>query len=212
LILCVGINQVSVGAPGLDILSTLPGASYGYLTGTSMAASHVAALGGLLYSASPSMSAAAVKMRIEQSADNSNPGGAADRYLGYGRINMARALSGNLRPATQGGIVGQVVDAVYRGSLGNVVINVAGQTYTTDQTGFFRFYGLTAGQYTISASAAGYAPLSQQVVVTPGADTQFTIVMGGSQGQFTGTVTDKGLPVAGPSSRRFPKGSFRPRL
>jgi thermitase len=191
-------NQVAAGAPGVDILSTLPGASYGFMSGTSMAAAHVAALAGLLYGASPGASAASLKMRIEQSADNSNPGGAADKYLGYGRIDVAHALSGNLPAATEGGITGQVVDPVYHDAIGNVVIDVAGQTYTTDyQTGFFRFYGLTAGQYTISASAAGYPALSQQVVIAPGADTQLTITMGGSPAQFTGTVADRGIPVAG---------------
>ena len=189
--------QVAVGAPGVNILSTLPGASYGYLSGTSMAAPWVSALSGLLSSVSPGTSAAALKMRIEQSADNSNPGGAAGQYLGYGRINVASALSGTLRPATQGGITGQAVDPFNHFALANVTITVGGQTVTTDSSGLYRFYGLNAGQYTISASSAPYPVLSQQVFVAPGADTQFLVVMGGSPAEFTGTVSDNGLPVAG---------------
>jgi thermitase len=189
--------QVAVGAPGVNILSTLPGASYGYLSGTSMATPWVSALGGLLSSASPGASAAALKMRIEQSADNSNPGGAAGQYLGFGRINVASALSGTLRPATQGGVTGQVVDPINQFALANVTITVGGQTYTTDSSGLYRFYGLNAGEYTISASSAQYPVLSQQVFVAPGADTQFLVVMGGSPAQFTGTVSNSGVPVAG---------------
>jgi hypothetical protein len=46
-----GKNSVDIGAPGAVILSTIPGASYGTLSGTSMSTPHVGGAIGLVYSA-----------------------------------------------------------------------------------------------------------------------------------------------------------------
>tara|TARA_Y100000817_G_scaffold107566_1_gene84201 strand:+ start:188 stop:1504 length:1317 start_codon:yes stop_codon:yes gene_type:complete len=48
-----GFNSIDLGAPGTDVLSTLPGNSTGTLTGTSMATPHVAGAVGFLHSVAP---------------------------------------------------------------------------------------------------------------------------------------------------------------
>lgn len=48
-----GVRSVDVGAPGSSVLSTLPNNQYGNLSGTSMAAPHVAGLIGLLHAWQP---------------------------------------------------------------------------------------------------------------------------------------------------------------
>ena len=45
-----GLRNVHVAAPGFNILSTLPGSNYGYLTGTSQATAFVSGIAALLWS------------------------------------------------------------------------------------------------------------------------------------------------------------------
>lgn len=59
-----GHATVSIAAPGVDILSTIPGQKYAYLSGTSMAAPHVTGLAGLIASAYPSLSFVGIKNLI----------------------------------------------------------------------------------------------------------------------------------------------------
>jgi subtilisin family serine protease len=68
-----GPSTVDVVAPGMSILSTLPGAAYGYLQGTSMAAPHVAGVATLLAEVYPSWTPAEIAQRlVDTSADHPN--------------------------------------------------------------------------------------------------------------------------------------------
>jgi thermitase len=75
-------SWVDVSAPGVNILSTVPG-GYDHRGGTSMAAPHVSALAGLL--ASQGRSPKAIRDRILRTALDLGPGG-RDPYYGQGRI------------------------------------------------------------------------------------------------------------------------------
>ena len=81
-------NWLDVAAPGVDILSTIPG-GYASRTGTSMAAPHVSALAGLL--ASQGRSPENIENRITHTAVDLGPNG-PDPYYGYGRISASRAV------------------------------------------------------------------------------------------------------------------------
>ena len=62
-----GKNNVDVFAPGSGIYSTMPGDTYEFQGGTSMAAPHVSGLAALILSYNPKLSAVQVKKIIEQS-------------------------------------------------------------------------------------------------------------------------------------------------
>lgn len=84
-------DTVSVAAPGVKVLSTLPGGQYGLKSGTSMAAPHVAGLAALILSKHPGLKPAQVKQLIEQSAkDLGAPG--FDPVYGHGRADALAAI------------------------------------------------------------------------------------------------------------------------
>lgn len=99
-------SEVDVAAPGDRVLSLVPtwypekvwgdpsAVPYGYGDGTSMAAPHVAGLAALIKSLKPWLEADEVMNVIRYSADdvNSAQHKGKDNYIGYGRINMEKAL------------------------------------------------------------------------------------------------------------------------
>ena len=85
-----GRATVDVAAPGEDILSTVPNGGYETLSGTSMAAPHVAGAAALLLSRFPDLTNAQVKDRIVYGSDR------VDAWQGLtvseGRLDVHRAL------------------------------------------------------------------------------------------------------------------------
>jgi len=64
-----GVTAVDIAAPGVDILSTLPGGGYGLNSGTSMASPHVAGVAALLAGLNPTLSVNELKAAILLGAD-----------------------------------------------------------------------------------------------------------------------------------------------
>lgn len=90
-------KMMSVAAPGVKIISTLPTyptqkpVNYGKLSGTSMAAPHVAGLVGLILSQKPDLKPAEVKKLLESTSKDLGDKG-WDKYFGAGRIDALEAL------------------------------------------------------------------------------------------------------------------------
>lgn len=84
-----GVNSVDLGAPGVNILSTVPGSNYdGSFSGTSMASPHVVGVAGLLLANDPTLTPNELKWRLLQSTDN-----IGIPTVTGGRLNAHAALS-----------------------------------------------------------------------------------------------------------------------
>jgi subtilisin family serine protease len=90
-------NNIDLAAPG-TVFTTYEGGSYGNSGGTSVASPIVAGAAALVLSVKPTMTAAQVQEILKQSADDIGPAG-WDTSYGWGRVNVARAVSLAAGPA-----------------------------------------------------------------------------------------------------------------
>jgi Subtilase family len=109
-----GSPNVFVSAPGVDVLSTYPGQSYLYASGTSVSAPFVTGLAALIVGRHPGVSVAAVRQLLAQTADKvgtaayaTDPYGTCagctwEPHHGYGRVDALRALATPLPPPPPG--------------------------------------------------------------------------------------------------------------
>jgi thermitase len=93
--------EIDVAAPGDKIITTYPVAltpagfqPYKFQDGTSMASAHVAGLAALIKGIKPSLTPGDIRNIIRYSADDVNASvyKGKDDFIGYGRINMEKAL------------------------------------------------------------------------------------------------------------------------
>jgi subtilisin family serine protease len=117
-----GHDSVDVAAPGVDVLSTLPGSGYAHFNGTSMATPHVSGVAGLVKSEHPGYTPLQVKNAIMNSVDTpatlksldvleSGPSSGSFTRTD-GRVNANAALTGdadaNATALTDGNVAGAV--------------------------------------------------------------------------------------------------------
>jgi subtilisin family serine protease len=217
-----GAKTVHIGAPGVQILSTLPGLQLGYMSGTSMATPHVTGAVALYASTHPGASAAAIRQAI-LSAATTTPS-----LVGYtttgGRLNLSQIIAPLAAPsglvATPGDgsvqLTWSAVNAatsyiVKRGStVGGpytAIATVTGATYTdtTVNNGSTYFYVVAAvSPAETSANSAEISAMPQPLIVPPadvtGSAAQ-TLVSGAA------TVTARWTAVTGAASYRVKRAT-----
>jgi thermitase len=85
--------DVEVAAPGVSVLSTIPGGLYARLSGTSMATPHASGVAGVLWQLFPGDTAAGIRGRLSAAVDDRGPAGRDSSY-GFGRVNLCKAAGG----------------------------------------------------------------------------------------------------------------------
>ena len=87
-----GSPTLDVVAPGAAITSAAPGGGWATMSGTSMAAPHVAGLVALMRSQEPALSVEDVRRRLWSLSTDAGAKGFDDRY-GHGRVDAVKALT-----------------------------------------------------------------------------------------------------------------------
>jgi subtilisin family serine protease len=170
-----GATTVDLGAPGVEVLSTLGANNYGWYSGTSMAAPHVTGAAALYAASDPSLTAIQIKNKILQSAVPT--GSLAGITATGGRLNVSGAVQ-PLKGLTEGGFESPALAAGTFGKFptssdwkvtGSSGISTNGSGYTSGNPGapegkqvaylqktgtLTQTVNLAAGDYQFSFSAA----------------------------------------------------------
>lgn len=152
-------------APGVNVLSSIPGGVYAFSNGTSMATPHVTGLVALLRSADPTLSVAEITDLIAQTAiplalplpNNDSGWGRIDAFAAVATVTRAGLITGNVAGPNQQGIANAALVAAPRNPDGNQART------TTGATGDYALR-LPPAVYDVTASAFGYQPVTQRNV------------------------------------------------
>ncbi|WP_240643778.1 S8 family serine peptidase [Antribacter gilvus] len=186
-----------IAAPGAAVRSSIINGQYGNLSGTSMAAPHVAGAVALLWSYAPALVGDVTETRrlLDASAvdtsDTTCGGTAADNNVyGEGKLDVVRLLE--LAPLSAGTVAGTVTGAGAPVAGATVVLDGStDRTVTTGADGTFSV-SVEVGDYTVSASAFGFVTESTTATVAIDATTTVDFdLAAASRYAVSGTVTDK---------------------
>ncbi|UBU17487.1 S8 family serine peptidase [Nonomuraea gerenzanensis] len=152
-----------VSAPGVDVLSAMPGGQYASLNGTSMATPHVSGTVALMLEARPGLTVAAAEEILAGTAvSDDRYGPRPNPRVGQGRIDAYAAVA---EAALTSGVRGVVTDGRTRRPLGGVqVARADGRGTKTDANGRFELR-LPAGEHTLTLSRFGYRTTSKPFAV-----------------------------------------------
>jgi hypothetical protein len=192
-----GSRSVDLGAPGVGIYSTWPGAAYESLDGTSMAAPHVSGVAALVEAAFPGATAVGTKALLLRSVDLLPS--LTGRTTTGGRLNANSAVRCTFNPelvvaAPQGAVDAYVGETVQLAVLAAACGDPAGVTVTASAGGLpialsARGDGLFTGGYTLTAVGA----VSIEVSASAGSTTDTKTISVAVSPSYT--ITPDGTPV-----------------
>lgn len=127
-----GLNSVHLGAPGVDTYSTLNGARYGYMSGTSMATPHVSGTAALLWNLWPAARAEDIKDALMKGVDVIPS--LAGKTITGGRLNARNSVDALFR------IIHTPRENAYNSGTGYPVECEIGPSVLTDTNQLFVFW------------------------------------------------------------------------
>jgi subtilisin family serine protease len=187
-----GAKSVDLGAPGVGILSTTPGNTYGSFDGTSMATPHVAGAAALVEDRFPEATLYGIKALLMNAVDPASS--LAGRTVTGGRLNIGNALACDNAPQVvlsapaKDFVVGvnDVIpikvlgaDCAVPAGLGNVAATVNGTPVALSAAS--PDTGLYTGSYTVTGQGA----LTVTATVTVGSSTDSETVSGNAYPNYT---------------------------
>lgn len=175
-----GLSSVQLGAPGANILSTLPNNNYGFASGTSMASPHVAGAAALLLAANPNLTIQQLKSLLIFNGDLVPS--LSGKTLTGRRLNVANSLqamtvSDSTPPGT---VVNFHVNLPQTGRTVNLGWTASGDDFASGQASLY--------QLTFIDSFTG-AVVPLQAFAPPPSGTPQTIDVKIPYGHTKGTIT-----------------------
>ncbi len=196
-----GGTKPEISAPGVELLSTLPGGIFGQKSGTSMAAPLVSGVAALLRQADPDLTADQIIHVITSTAV---PIGSPSPNLdaGWGRVDALAATGSVINPGYLEGTVRTLGALPLAGATVRATEHGIGTPIETqtDSDGFWTL-SVLPGTYDLEASAFGFAPAVETgVTVLTGTTTSqlFTLhrLPGGQvEGQVVAAEGGQSLPA-----------------
>lgn len=183
-----GDRSVDLSAPGVDILSTVPG-GYAYMSGTSMASPHVAGVAALLKSQSPGLDDAELKGRILGSAEGVS--GLSSKTGTGARLNAATTFEPEAASGTELSLRAGRSSLVFGGTTA-----LSGRL--TDEAG----EGLPDAEVVLERRPEGERSFKEFSKVTTSADGSYRL-----SGVKPGEHTDYRARFAGEEARRLASSS-----
>ncbi len=198
-----------VAAPGVNVRSSIPTNSYGYKSGTSMAAPHSTALVALIWNAAPCLrgDVPTTKQIMMETAEAKIDGQCPpfvdhpNDVWGWGildalaAVQLAQSMCGET--GTLEGHVNSALEAPIAGATVTAVGPSGSGSATTDGTGYYSIT-LSAGTYEVTAEHPLYAPQTISGVQVITAQTTVQDFALQPLGRLYGYVTDadSGAPLA----------------
>ncbi|MGC4879786.1 S8 family serine peptidase [Micromonospora sp. DT43] len=197
-----GQIKPEISAPGDGVRSSYPGNNYVEMSGTSMAAPHVAGAVAALWSYDPTLIGQVEETRrlLGESAvdvDDTECGGTAEinNKYGEGRLDLVRLLE--LAPRKGGTLTGVVTaDGAPVPAADVTISGPFSRSIGTDKDGRFTT-NLPVGDYQLSTKVFGYLTATAKVTITLGQDTAVTLPLtAAAKHDISGRVVDdKSRPV-----------------